>query len=596
MLEGLGPRGDGAGHAGVLGLDFEEGSCTIEAISLRGMARGCLFVGDTITHVDQTPVRDALELRAALPTDGRGVRLRLRQPAVEAWIAQRPHETVTFAAWVIVRGAESGAAGGAAGGPAGGVAGAARAATGCMRVMLVGSQRVRLLKLDVLGTKLGGLHPTLVGQLSKHGEQGKVSLSRWKTRRFELQGGSLVYYRPEDAAMGAKPKGTVSLSDRRTTLLSDATGGATGSQHRNGPLCFDVVTPTRRYTLMAPDAATKNLWLSAITAAVGQPAARLVLVEEVGCVAVVDRHVLEIVELGSDDDLVSHLRLRFAVDRSDGRGVAAELSISAPALPPPPAPRAKEVEGEDRVVGEGEEWASPSTEGEGVSPEEGLLAWNAACAFRQAYWQLTVVLGVPLHPRPDRWLTPRSSVHRLPLRFFDLLCRLEPISDAVDASTDASAANATDAVTKADAKANAEADADADANADADADADTDADADADVDADADARGRARRQSLERSNCYLTATTPAEGKVEDADTDADAEPFQADPAGSAGAARNTAERAAGGVGAVEPAARGGAVRLKPVRGHLARQVESSTPSLVRERELLTCSLTDSCST
>ena len=84
--------------------------------------------------------------------------------------------------------------------------------------------------------------------------------------------------------------------------------------------------------------------------------------------------------------------------------------------------------------------------------------------------------------------------------------------------------------------------------------------------------------------------------MEDADTDADAEPFQADPAGSAGAARNTAERAAGGVGAVEPAARGGAVRLKPVRGHLARQVESSTPSLVRERELLTCSLTDSCST
>ena len=166
VLKGLGPRGDGAGHAGVLGLDFEEGSCTIEAISLRGMARGCLFVGDTITHVDQTPVRDALELRAALPTDGRGVRLRLRQPAVEAWIAQRPHETVTFAAWVIVRGAESGAAGGAAGGPAGGVAGAARAATGCMRVMLVGSQRVRLLKLDVLGTKLGGLHPTLVGQLS----------------------------------------------------------------------------------------------------------------------------------------------------------------------------------------------------------------------------------------------------------------------------------------------------------------------------------------------------------------------------------------------------------------------------------------------
>ena len=356
MLEGLGPRGDGAGHAGVLGLDFEEGSCTIEAISLRGMARGCLFVGDTITHVDQTPVRDALELRAALPTDGRGVRLRLRQPAVEAWIAQRPHETVTFAAWVIVRGAESGAAGGAAGGPAGGVAGAARAATGCMRVMLVGSQRVRLLKLDVLGTKLGGLHPTLVGQLSKHGEEGKVSLSRWKTRRFELQGGSLVYYRPEDAAMGAKPKGTVSLSDRRTTLLSDATGGATGSQHRNGPLCFDVVTPTRRYTLMAPDAATKNVWLSAITAAVGQPAARQVLVEEVGCVAVVDRHVLEIVELGSDDDLISHLRLRFAVDRSDGRGVAAELSISAPALPPPPpAPRAKEVEGEDRVVGKGEE-------------------------------------------------------------------------------------------------------------------------------------------------------------------------------------------------------------------------------------------------
>ena len=115
----------------------------------------------------------------------------------------------------------------------------------------------------------------------------------------------------------------------------------------------------------------------------------------------------------------------------------------------------------------------------------------------------------------------------------------------------------------------------------------------------AEARGEARRQSLERSNCYLTAATPAEGEAEDADAeadaDADAEPFQVDAAGATGAVRNTAVRAVGAVGAVG-AARGAAVRLKPVRGHLARQAEASTPSLVRERELLTYSLTNSCST
>ena len=38
-----------------------------------------------------------------------------------------------------------------------------------------------------------------------------------------------------------------------------------------------------RFTLMAPDALSKERWASAIAAAVDEPAARLVLVEEARC-------------------------------------------------------------------------------------------------------------------------------------------------------------------------------------------------------------------------------------------------------------------------------------------------------------------------
>ena len=56
----------------------------------------------------------------------------------------------------------------------------------------------------------GVLEPQLVGTLLKQGREGKMSLSKWKARRFELQGGSLYYYRPQELHTAA---GHIELHD-----------------------------------------------------------------------------------------------------------------------------------------------------------------------------------------------------------------------------------------------------------------------------------------------------------------------------------------------------------------------------------------------
>ena len=99
-------------------------------------------------------------------------------------------ETISFAAWVNVN-TPSAAAAVAAAAPAAAAAGTTAAAAqgaaggsggpGGMRVLVVSSQRVRLLRVD-LGGAPGTLRVERAATLHKQGEEGKVSLAKWKVR------------------------------------------------------------------------------------------------------------------------------------------------------------------------------------------------------------------------------------------------------------------------------------------------------------------------------------------------------------------------------------------------------------------------------
>ena len=52
-----------------------------------------------------------------------------------------------------------------------------------MGVLVIGAQRVQLLRMEVAGTRQGVLFPDLVGHLSKQGAPGAFSLAKWKRRR-----------------------------------------------------------------------------------------------------------------------------------------------------------------------------------------------------------------------------------------------------------------------------------------------------------------------------------------------------------------------------------------------------------------------------
>ena len=135
----------------------------------------------------------------------------------------------------------------------------------------------------------------MVGKLHKQGEEGKVKLSKWKERHFELKGG--YYYHEKD---DAKPKGVIPLTDRRTEVLAD-------NHKLNEPHSFVIREPKRTWYLQAASAAAKEKWVEALRSRVGAEAAELYDLKEVNATMAYDFHLLQLQVLGSSDGLQRHL-------------------------------------------------------------------------------------------------------------------------------------------------------------------------------------------------------------------------------------------------------------------------------------------------
>ena len=142
---------------------------------------------------------------------------------------------------------------------------------GSMALLLVGAQRLQLFRLAVGGERQGVLGAEMVGKLHKQGEEGKVKLSKWKERHFELKGGSLYYYHEKD---DAKPKGVIPLTDRRTEVLAD-------NHKLNEPHSFVICEPKRTWYLQAASAAAKEKGVETLRSRVGAEAAELYDLKEV---------------------------------------------------------------------------------------------------------------------------------------------------------------------------------------------------------------------------------------------------------------------------------------------------------------------------
>ena len=427
----LRPTGIG-GSIGGLAFEFETDSTCITRLytCMHALPRACLFVGDIVLAVDDEEVRSASELLEMLDEKPSGVpiTLRLRQPALATALSERGTQSVRFASWVCSplplgsrsdpRAAgrraterldamlsrrsddadegcvpryeeeevEESVSGGAASKGGGGVTEA-----DWMALLVLCGQRIRLVQLEVVGTRRGVLRPERVGMLEKQGEPGRLTFHKWRTRQFELRAGSLYYYDPEDLK---RPKGVVPLTYRGVEILSE------GHRESADPLVFVVCTPSRNYCLRAPDTASKDAWVEALRAHVGQPEAALRHLEVISPMVREDVHLLDLYSLSSSDNLRNHLSLTLAPGMSGGGG------------------------------GGGYSYGATGESGSGSASHSTLsitspLARQTALQLQGAWQRLTTFMGTPLRgcERTDRWLQPRSELPALPMLMCDLVWR-----------------------------------------------------------------------------------------------------------------------------------------------------------------------------
>eukprot|EP00966_Prymnesium_polylepis_P173941 4024167-Prymnesium_polylepis.1 len=137
--------------------------------------------------------------------------------------------------------------------------------------------------MRVEGTRQGVLSPDLVGVLAKQADERKLSLSRWRKRRFELKNGSLHYYEPE---AGGKLKGEIKLSDPSTDVLEDATKADPSLGRAASTHAFAVRTAGRVWVLQAASGAEKERWVRMIRERVGRAAEPLRTMEDIGVTTV----------------------------------------------------------------------------------------------------------------------------------------------------------------------------------------------------------------------------------------------------------------------------------------------------------------------
>ena len=232
------------------------------------------------------------------------------------------------------------------------------------------------------------------------GEPGKLTFQKWRSRTFELRGGSLYYYDPHDLS---QPKGVISLSMRGVEILPD------GHRECADPLAFVVCTPTRNWCLRAPDALTKQRWVDALRLRVGHPESPLRLLEQVVADVRFDEHLLSLARMASADDLRTRLTLTVAPSRESAAGAAAR------------AGHQRFHHGEPHGAAHATA-ACPRALTLAVSTP---LARTAACHLQVAWGLLTTYLGVPARgaERHDGWLQPRSELASLPWLSCDLVCR-----------------------------------------------------------------------------------------------------------------------------------------------------------------------------
>ncbi len=455
----------GNGSLGFAVAPGARGSCMIAWIdpALRGLARRCLFVGDTVLAVDNQRMVSGADLAEALQekNPGEPLRLRLYQPVVARHLSGWQHEAPMLSLWVEALQVGAGEMteedavgyfdrlnpsgrpgkhqrkGGTPDRPAmelvqpgtpqskGGskpsspwsteavataehvaeqaaiaeAREAAAAEAAAATLLVIGSQRVRLLKVRVESTHRGLLHPTLVATLSKRAGHGKPLPNKWTPRRFELKGSSLHYYATNKPQA---PRGSIQLSGPLRSSEIVAVESSTPEMYELTIASADRPRPVR---LRAPDAATRDEWVAALRGCAREPEEPLLTVEDVACSTWLEHHLLELRRIDSADGLRSTIRLAFAGGGgNDGSGSAGGGSAVLVRCVP-----AKRV---GRVM---------------------VASWA----------RLTTFLGVPPRgfERDDGWLSPASLLTSLPMRTFDLVwvpavaAATEVVTEAAEAAT-----------------------------------------------------------------------------------------------------------------------------------------------------------------
>lgn len=310
-----------AGHTETeLAIDFMPGTCCIARIDAEAplQLRSCVFVGDTITSVDGQRVEGGHKVLVEMLDEvqlGRPVLLGVLQPSLLRQMAPLQttvREKVHLALWVETAGGSAAPTSKDEKGSSkrgmsfkssrrGSVSGPGHA------LLVIGGQRVRLFQMRLEGTRQGVLSPDLMGVLLKQGDERKMSLQKWKRRRFELKGGSLYYSEPES---GGKLKGDIKLSDPTVEVFADP-AKADASLKIGEPHVFVVRTASRRWILRATSAPEKELWVRKIRENIGKQPEPLHMTEDISVATLLDDHLLDLQAVGSMDRLVSQLWLQF---------------------------------------------------------------------------------------------------------------------------------------------------------------------------------------------------------------------------------------------------------------------------------------------
>lgn len=341
-----------------------------------------------------------------------------------------------------------------------------------MAVAVVCGQRLRLIQLRVSGSRRGLLRPALVGTLDKQGAPGRFTFHKWRSRRFELLGGSLYYYDPCDLT---KPKGLISLSGRGVEVRSDALASESASECN----AFVVSTPTREWRLRAADPQSKEVWVEALRNHVGLAEAPLRNLEVLTAEVLADAHLLDLCRLSSSDRLSTNVALNMR-DASPPPTPAAPATTTAGWMMPStfaagarPGMAPHMLAEDDPCLvnvshssvcawdrgggGGGVVGAGGSAEGSGGGSGAGFgggsvggggamsrvhlsmdspLARLVALEVQAAWQRLTTFLGAPLRgcERADGWLQPRSDLPSLPMLPCDLVWRPAATAEPMTAS------------------------------------------------------------------------------------------------------------------------------------------------------------------